>query len=146
MDYIRNIGIPQVTRDAMGKLVLSMSDDGTFVSRGVPIDYQIQVQGNDGDVITSDAFGDIQGTNGRWSAEGGAITACFDGGGESSATTVTTVRGQTMVIPHSGGGLAGINGAASYTCSDTTLTTSTPMSGGGTMTYTFRRLTPPPRR
>jgi hypothetical protein len=146
MDYIRNIGIPQVTRDAMGKLVLSMSDDGTFVSRGVPIDYQIQIQGNDGDVITSDAFGDIQGTNGRWSAEGGEIAACFDGGGESSATTVTTVRGHTMVIPHSGGGVAGINGAASYTCSDTTLTTSTPMSGGGAMTYTFRRLTRPPRR
>lgn len=146
MEYLRSMRIPQVTRDAMGRLVLSMSSDGTFASYPVPIDYQIQVPGNDGEIITSDAFGDIRGTNGRWSAEDGQVRACFDGGGEASATTVTVIRGRPVVIPHTSGGVAGISGSSSYTCSDTTLTTSTPMGNGADMTYTFRRLTPPPRR
>jgi hypothetical protein len=43
------------------------------------------------------------------------------------------------------GGMAGASGATSYTCSDTTFTTSSPTRYGD-MTYTFTRQSPPPRR
>ena len=60
--------------------------------------------------------------------------------------TTTVIQGHPIQMPHRSWGMAGTGGSTSYTCDDTTMTTSAPMGNGQNMTYTFRRLTPPPRR
>ncbi len=145
MDFLRSQGIPQVTRDAMGRLVMTMREDGTYTTRPVPLDYQITIP-DDEDPMVSDAEGQIGATSGRWSAEEGVMTVCLDEDAGATAQTTTQFRGGTMNQNHRSFGMAGTSGTPSYTCSDTTLTTSTPMGSGTNMTYTFQRLTRPPRR
>jgi hypothetical protein len=140
MDYLRRQGIPQVLRDNVGRLVITMRDDGTFTSQSVPIDYQITVP--DDEPFVSDAIGGVAPTSGRWSAERGRIAACFDSGGEFSGTVSVTRRGRTVTIPRNTEGVGGIGGTSNYSCNDTTLVTTSPMPNGDTMTYEFRRVTP----
>jgi hypothetical protein len=94
---------------------------------------------------------------GRWSAEGGALQGCIDSGGERIGVTqfpdppgadrASRAMGLGPYVSTSpwGGSAAGTSGASNYSCSDTTLTTSSP-TDHGPMEYTFTRETPPPRR
>lgn len=145
MEFLRRQGIPQVTRDAMGRLVMTLRDDGTYSTRSVPLDYQITIPDDEMPVI-SDAVGTVGASSGRWSGEGGVLMACIDEDAGATAMTTTVIQGHPIQMPHRSWGMAGTGGSTSYTCDDTTMTTSAPMGNGQNMTYTFRRLTPPPRR
>ncbi|MBL8537110.1 MAG: hypothetical protein JNM59_06870 [Hyphomonadaceae bacterium] len=134
LEWLRRNGLPISGRD---DLVMTMNEDGTFTSRGFNMDHTITMPD-----MVGETRGQTQGTSGRWSAEAGALTACFDGGGEASGvSTVHTTRGSGSA-PFSMGGVGGESGSTRYTCDDTTFFTSAPTPRGGPMTHTFTRQTP----
>jgi hypothetical protein len=130
MEFLRRAGVP-ITRDNVGQLTITLNEDGSYQTRNVGIDYQVDPGSPIGPV---DTRGQVQASFGRWSAEDGRLQACADGGGGAAATH--TVRGR--VIPQSMPSIAGTEGGAQYTCSDTTLTT----MPDPRMPYTFTRQTP----
>jgi|CXWL01.1.fsa_nt_gi hypothetical protein len=144
MEWLRRQGIPQVTRDNTGALVMTLNENGTFSSQNVGMDFQVTVPGRDGPT-TGDGYGAIQGTSGRWSAQDGRLYACFDSGGEAAGTVAVRTPGGGSSSPFAFGSNAGEQGSSSYTCSDAAFTTSSPMPRGGAMEYQFARVTPPPR-
>jgi hypothetical protein len=141
MEFLQRQGIPEVVRNNIGKLVMTMRDDGTFATQSVPVDYELLIPDDEGPIL-SDAIGGIAPSRGRWSAEGGRLAGCFDAGGEFSGTVSMTRRGRTVRIPPPTQSYAGIGGTSNYSCNDTTLVTTSPMPSGDTMTYEFRRVTP----
>jgi hypothetical protein len=79
--------------------------------------------------------------SGRWSTSGGTLTICPDvlavrgrveveAGGERGSFALPPVPSQPTV--------------SRYSCSADRLTTTVPMGGGGTMSTTFSRVSPPP--
>ncbi|MEZ6022790.1 MAG: hypothetical protein R3C16_05115 [Hyphomonadaceae bacterium] len=139
IEWMQRMGVP-ITRNNTSPIVLTMNEDGTFNSEGFGIDMQMTFAGRDGPTIY-DARGAAQPTSGRWSAEGGRIQACFDGGGAASGVSTATTPEITVSSPFSGPGVGGEAGSTSYTCSDTTFFTSSPTPRGA-MTHTFTRQTP----
>jgi hypothetical protein len=140
MEWLQRRGMPQVVRNNIGRLVMTMSDDGTFITQSVPIDYELLIPDDEGPIL-SDAIGGVAPSRGRWSAEGGRLAGCFDGGGEFSGTVSMTRYGRTWRVPPPTQSYAGLGGTSQYSCNDTTLTTTSEASGGDPMTYEFRRLT-----
>ncbi|QGZ96522.1 hypothetical protein DSM104635_03382 [Terricaulis silvestris] len=130
MEFLRRYGAP-ISRDAMGRMVVTMRGDGTYSTRNVAMDYQVDPGDELGPVDTN---GEIQASNGRWSAERGRLLACVDEGGDAMSTSV----GRGGVFVTSIGSQAGTGGGAQYSCDDTTLAT----APGEGMTFTFTRLTP----
>lgn len=146
MDFLRNMpNMPEITRDLVGKLVIVVNADGTMATRSVSIDYQLVIPSRDGDRI-NDTFGEITASAGRWSAEDGRLQACFDSGGEASGVTTTTYPDRSHTRFFESPSTAGINGSSEYTCNETTLVTTPRSESGTSMPFTFRRVTPPPRR
>lgn len=143
LEYLRRMGVP-FSRDNMGSVRITMRDDGSFTSQRVGMDYQVTARTNRGP-MTADTVGTVNGTAGRWSASGGQIRSCFDSGGQPDATTTVTIGGKTRSFKSPNAGVAGISGTASYQCTADTLTTTNP-TRYGEMRYTFRRVSPPPRR
>lgn len=143
LDYLRRMGVP-FTRDNMGSIRLTMRDDGSFTSQRVGMDYQVTARTRRGPAI-ADTVGNVAGTAGRWSAAGGQIRSCFDSGGEPDAITTVTIGGKARSFKSPNAGVAGISGTASYQCTADTLTTTNP-TRYGEMRYTFRRVSPTPRR
>ncbi|WP_395645188.1 hypothetical protein [Terricaulis sp.] len=142
LEYMRSRGVP-ITRANVDALVITLNDDGTFQSGGANIDVETRTVDHHGHVMESDSEGSVRPSHGRWSAEAGRFSGCFDGGGGASGQTVASAGGYAMTTPFGSADLAGTGGGTSYTCSATTFTTSSP-TRYGPMTYTFTRETPPP--
>lgn len=142
VEYLRARGIP-FTHTNVDPLVLTMNDDGTFQTGGANLDVGTRTVDSHGHVMESESQGRVQASFGRWSADGGRISGCFDGGGSGSGTTRSSAAGYTITTPFSSPDVGGTSGGTSYTCSATTFTTSQP-TRYGPMTYTFTRETPPP--
>jgi hypothetical protein len=130
MEFMRRAGVP-ITRDNMGQLTITLDEDGAYTTRSVGVDYQVDPRDGRGAVDTT---GQIQASAGRWSAERGRLRACADDGGGATMTSV----GRGAVVPHVFGSIAGTEGGAQYSCSDTTLIT----APDPRMPYTFTRQTP----
>lgn len=143
LEYLQRMGVP-FTRDNMGRLRLTMRDDGTFTSQSVGVNYQVTARTRRGPA-TGDTVGSVAGTMGRWSAADGQIRSCFDSGGEPDTTTTVTMGGYTRSFKTHNSGVAGFSGTASYQCTATTLTTTNP-TRYGEMRYTFAKVSPAPRR
>lgn len=145
MEWLKAQGMPAVTRDNMGSFVITINDDGTFRSDGFEMDYQLQFRGSDG-VRQADTLGGVKGTSGQWSAKNGRLHACFAQGGEATGTTVVSTSKGPFSAPFALGGVGGQDGSASYSCSTTTLTTTSPMPRGGDMQHQFTRISAAPPR
>lgn len=141
MEWLRRNGMPQVTRNNMGSLRLTMRDDGTFISQAVGMDFQMSIPSGDRGPVISDTVGTIAGSGGRWSAERGELRACFDSGGQASgAISARYPNGMTGGGPFSTPGLGGTGGSTRYVCSGDSLRTTNDMPRGGPMVHEFRRV------
>lgn len=140
-EWLKNTVRMPITRDNVGMVRVTMNDDGTMMTAPVNVDVQF-TERDDGHISQGTYSGTIAPSAGRWSASGGRINACFDGGGQMQGTLIA--RGDDVVKsgPFSVPGYAGEEGSASYSCTDTTLRTEIPMSRGGILWYEFRRTTP----
>jgi len=145
-EWLRALGMPiPFSRPQREEVTISLRDNGTFTGNGFDINYQLAIPSREG-TIYSDARGGVAGTAGRWSAERGLVRACFDSGGQARATATTQYPdGNTYTGPFSSPGVAGDEGGARYTCSDTTLTT-TVSTGRAPLQFIFTRVSPPPSR
>lgn len=143
LEYLRRNGVP-VTWANQTQLVITMNDDGTFSTNSIATDAGVIQPLPHGRTARGTGVGETSALRGRWSAENGELLGCIDSGGVPRGTTVIEMPGATHTSPWSGG-VAGTGGATTYTCSDTTFTTSAP-TAHGPMNYVFTRETPPPRR
>lgn len=135
MEWLRRNGLP--ISGGRDDLEMTMNEDGTFTSRGLSVDHTVTYPD-----MVGETHGRTVGTIGRWSVEEGALSACFDGGGEASGVTTLRTPEGSIEMPLSTGSLGGEAGSTSYTCNDTTFFTSAPMPRGEPMTHTFTRQTP----
>jgi len=142
LEYLRRRGVP-ITAAAISPLELSMNDDGTFSTGSVGMDVEMQTADNHGHVMRGEGAGTTDATRGRWSAEDGALQGCFDSGGQATGNTRLEAEGHVRNSPWNGGSMAGVSGGTTYTCSESTFTTSSP-TRYGPMTYQFSRVAPPP--
>ena len=145
MEWLKAQGMPAVTRDNMGAVVMTINDDGTFRSQGFDMDYQLEFRDID-EIRKADTRGRVKGTSGLWSAKNGKLHACFTRGGEAQGSTVVSTRKGPVSSPFALGGVAGSDGSTHYSCSTTTFETSSPMPRGGDMRHTFTRISAPPPR
>lgn len=155
IEYLRSRGIP-ITIANQTELVITMNDDGTFSTNDINTDVEMEMQ-MPHDTVRVTGAGRTSAVTGRWSAQDGELLGCIDSGGEregvttfpesSDADRVSRRLGYGPYInTHPwGGNAAGTGGATTYTCSETTFTTSSPTEHGP-MNYIFTRETPPPRR
>jgi len=142
--WLKSRGAP-ITRDDMGRMVMTINDDGTFRTQGFTMDYGMEFRDNQS-TRSADTRGKATRASGLWSASDGRIRACFTQGGEASGVTKVITKKGPFSAPFSTAGVAGEAGSAGYSCSTSTLTTSTPMPGdAGDIEYKFRRLSAPPR-
>jgi hypothetical protein len=144
LEYLRRNHVP-ITTANQTTLVLTMRDDGTFSTNSIETGAEMETTDSHGHVMRGTANADTRAVTGRWSAEDGALMGCIDSGGERNGVTVLEAEGRRRTMPVSGGSMGGLGGQSSYTCSDTTFTTSAP-TAHGPMEYEFTRETPPPRR
>jgi hypothetical protein len=143
MEYLRSRGVP-ITIANQTELHLTMNDDGTFSTNDINTDMEMETTDSHGHVLRGSGQGVTSAVQGRWSAEDGVLMGCIDSGGSPSGVTTLEAEGHSASSPWSGS-VAGTGGGTSYSCSDTTFTTSAPTAQGD-MTYTFTRESPPPRR
>lgn len=157
LEYLRSRGVP-ITMVAQDPLVLTMTNEGTFSTNAIRTSAQVVQQMPHGNTMNATGGGTSSPVLGRWSARGGILQGCIDSGGELEGETLwpnppeaDMVSRMTGRGPYTGrtpwsGSAAGATGGTPYTCSDTTLSTSS-RTEYGPMTYTFTRETPPqPRR
>jgi len=144
LEYLRRNGVP-ITYANQTELVITMSDDGTFSTNAIATDVGMEAPLPHGRVMHGVGVGETSAVRGRWSAEDGELLGCIDSGGVADGVTVVSVGDVAHAAPWSGAGMGGTGGATTYTCSDTTFTTSAP-TRHGPMNYIFTRETPPPRR
>jgi hypothetical protein len=130
-----------ITRDQVGRLRITLNDDGTLMVAPVNVDVQFTERYR-GHISQGTFTGQIRPAAGRWSARENRIKACFDSGGAMQGTLI--VRGDNNIKsgPFSAPGAAGEEGSARYSCTDATLRTEVSMPRGGTLWYEFRRITP----
>jgi hypothetical protein len=145
MEWLKAQGVPAVTRDNMGAIVMTINDDGTFRSQGFNMDYQLEFRGAD-EIRKADTHGQVKGTSGLWSAKNGKLHACFTQGGEAEGSTTVSTKKGPRNSPFALGGVAGQDGSSSYSCSNTTFITSSPMPRGGDMRHKFTRISAAPPR
>ncbi|MGQ0534005.1 MAG: hypothetical protein ACT4OF_15130 [Caulobacteraceae bacterium] len=143
LEYLRSRGVP-ITIANQTELVITLNDDGTFSTNAINTDVEMEQTMPRGRTLRSTGIGQTSAVSGRWSAEDGELLGCIDSGGIPEGMTYFEAAGQTRMSPWSGG-VAGTGGATTYTCSDSTFTTSSP-TAHGPMNYEFTRETPPPRR
>jgi hypothetical protein len=143
-EWLRNQGIP-FTQMEQTEFNLTLNDDGTYSTGGFDSAFRAEYP-HPRRPMAGGGQATTQATTGRWSAADGELTGCVDSGGESDGMTYVESRRGIGFAPHSGSSPAGASGSTAYTCSDTTFTTSFPMSRGGPMNFEFTRQSPPPRR
>lgn len=137
----RRMGSTRFTRNNNSKLIVTLNDDGTFMSESVGIDYQTVTPHPEGPIV-GDARARTSRVSGHWSARDGIMRGCDNGVSARGTVTVQT-RGITKTVP-ANVNKGPTNGETRYTCSATTYTSRVPMHDGSTMEYRFSRLTPPP--
>lgn len=142
LEYLRRNGVP-ITMANQDQLELTMRDDGTFSTNAIRTEMQTETTDSHGHRLRGSGRGATSAVHGRWSAEGGALRGCVDSGGSPRGVTTLEAEGHSRSMPWSGSA-AGTSGGTNYSCSDATFTTSSPTRYGD-MTYTFTRVSPPPR-
>jgi hypothetical protein len=143
LEYLRSRGVP-ITIANQTELVLTMNDDGTFSTNDIDTDVEMEQTMPRGRTMRSTGQGRTGAVSGRWSAEDGELMGCIDSGGAQEGMTTTQVESHVVSSPWGGLDVRGSGGATTYTCSDTTFTTSAPTEHGP-MEYRFTRMSPPPR-
>ena len=143
LEYLRSRGVP-ITIANQTELVLTMNDDGTFSTNDIDTDVEMEQTMPRGRTMRSTGQGRTGAVSGRWSAEDGELMGCIDEGGAQEGMTTTQVESHVVSSPWGGLDVRGSGGATTYTCSDTTFTTSAPTEHGP-MEYRFTRMSPPPR-
>ncbi|WP_395647531.1 hypothetical protein [Terricaulis sp.] len=147
-EYLRS-RMPQgmeLPRLEQSDVELIYADDGTFRSEGHSFGTTMVFRRPGDDSIVGETDGVTRAMTGRWAAEGSQLYSCIDGGGSAESFNSMVSGGAGAYWEGSSSSPAGAGGSDSYTCSDTTLSLSSPMPSGDVMTQTYTRLTPAPRR
>lgn len=147
-EYMRSRMPPgiELPRLEQSDVELIYGDDGTFRSAGHSFGTTMRIRRPDDDPIVGDTDGTTRPMTGRWAAEGSQLYSCIDGGGDAESFNSLVSGGAGAYWNESSPSPAGGGGSDSYTCTDTTLSMTSPMPNGDVMESTYTRLTPPPRR
>lgn len=140
MEWLKAQGVPIVTHDDIGSIVMTFNDDGTFISNGFSMNYGLMFRGRrSGKEISAETVGQVRAMSGLWSAKNGQLRGCFTQGGQAHGNTAIETAKGSGNIPFSLGGVGGKAGSSSYSCSTTTFITESPMPIGRNITQKFTR-------
>lgn len=143
IDLMARAGAP-VSRNAMGEYFLLLNEDGTYVASPSAINVQLLTEDDDG-VSTYDLSGVTGGSVGQWSVPGpGRVAGCEGTTDNATARVDYQTPELSGSVGWMGGGSAGHEGVAPYSCDAATMTTTIPMGRFGDVIFTFNRLSPPP--